>query len=173
MCSIPACDRRPARSAGSAPQRSARPRLFTDKPLCPAGPAERSPGLKRGARRHPGVAKLRTLTDHGAGWVFGNARTHNRLAREPAVGARAVVVFPEYARRPKPATARSTRPDPMRAARGIPVRSRLLLSEFALERLLALPRPDRPARVVTQLNRAATMHAPSPGRCRGPRHRGV
>ncbi|MEU3513292.1 alpha/beta hydrolase [Streptomyces longwoodensis] len=33
---------------------------------------------------------------HGAGWVFGNARTHDRLVRELAVGADAAVVFPEY-----------------------------------------------------------------------------
>ncbi|MFE7959557.1 alpha/beta hydrolase [Streptomyces sp. NPDC057413] len=33
---------------------------------------------------------------HGAGWVFGNAHTHDRLVREIAVGAEAAVVFPEY-----------------------------------------------------------------------------
>ncbi|MDX2681610.1 alpha/beta hydrolase [Streptomyces sp. NY05-11A] len=33
---------------------------------------------------------------HGAGWVFGNAHTHDRLVRELAVGAEAAVVFPEY-----------------------------------------------------------------------------
>ncbi|MBM9507340.1 alpha/beta hydrolase [Actinacidiphila acididurans] len=33
---------------------------------------------------------------HGAGWVFGNAHTHDRLVREIAVGAGAAVVFPEY-----------------------------------------------------------------------------
>jgi acetyl esterase len=33
---------------------------------------------------------------HGAGWVFGNAGTHDRLVRELAVGAEAAVVFPEY-----------------------------------------------------------------------------
>ncbi|MEU9557578.1 alpha/beta hydrolase [Streptomyces fumanus] len=33
---------------------------------------------------------------HGAGWVFGNAHTHDRLVRELAVGVRAAVVFPEY-----------------------------------------------------------------------------
>ncbi|WBQ03065.1 alpha/beta hydrolase [Kribbella sp. CA-293567] len=33
---------------------------------------------------------------HGAGWVFGNAHTHDRLARELAVGAGAALVFPEY-----------------------------------------------------------------------------
>ncbi|HEY8981826.1 MAG TPA: alpha/beta hydrolase [Streptomyces sp.] len=33
---------------------------------------------------------------HGAGWVFGNAHTHDRLVRELAVGSGAAVVFPEY-----------------------------------------------------------------------------
>ncbi|WP_089102812.1 alpha/beta hydrolase [Streptomyces hyaluromycini] len=33
---------------------------------------------------------------HGAGWVFGNAHTHDRLVRELAAGADAAVVFPEY-----------------------------------------------------------------------------
>ncbi|MEE1806871.1 alpha/beta hydrolase [Streptomyces sp. BE133] len=33
---------------------------------------------------------------HGAGWVFGNAHTHDRLVRELVVGAHAAVVFPEY-----------------------------------------------------------------------------
>ncbi|MEU9606003.1 alpha/beta hydrolase [Streptomyces sp. NPDC048057] len=33
---------------------------------------------------------------HGAGWVFGNARTHDRLVRELSVGVHAAVVFPEY-----------------------------------------------------------------------------
>ena len=33
---------------------------------------------------------------HGAGWVFGGIKTHDRLMRELAVGARAAVVFPEY-----------------------------------------------------------------------------
>jgi acetyl esterase/lipase len=33
---------------------------------------------------------------HGAGWVFGNAHTHDRLVRDLAIGAEAAVVFPEY-----------------------------------------------------------------------------
>ncbi|WP_326769410.1 alpha/beta hydrolase [Streptomyces sp. NBC_01591] len=33
---------------------------------------------------------------HGAGWVFGNAHTHDRLVCELAVGSNAAVVFPEY-----------------------------------------------------------------------------
>jgi acetyl esterase/lipase len=38
---------------------------------------------------------------HGAGWVFGNAHTHDRLVRELAVGAQAAVVFPEYSLSPE------------------------------------------------------------------------
>jgi acetyl esterase/lipase len=38
---------------------------------------------------------------HGAGWVFGNAHTHDRLVRDLAVGAHAAVVFPEYERSPE------------------------------------------------------------------------
>ena len=38
---------------------------------------------------------------HGAGWVFGDAGTHDRLVRELAVGTGAAVVFPEYDRSPE------------------------------------------------------------------------
>ncbi|MGW9530325.1 alpha/beta hydrolase [Paenibacillus terrae] len=38
---------------------------------------------------------------HGAGWVFGNAHTHDRLIRELAVGVQAAVVFPEYSLSPE------------------------------------------------------------------------
>ena len=38
---------------------------------------------------------------HGAGWVFGDAHTHDRLVRDLAVGAGAAVVFPEYDRSPE------------------------------------------------------------------------
>ena len=38
---------------------------------------------------------------HGAGWVFGNAHTHDRLVRELAVGTGAAVVFPEYSLSPE------------------------------------------------------------------------
>ncbi|MGP3925384.1 alpha/beta hydrolase [Streptomyces sp. 8N616] len=38
---------------------------------------------------------------HGAGWVFGDAHTHDRLVRELAVGSNAAVVFPEYDRSPE------------------------------------------------------------------------
>ncbi|MDR7275644.1 alpha/beta hydrolase [Catenuloplanes atrovinosus] len=38
---------------------------------------------------------------HGAGWVFGDFHTHERLVRELAVGAHAAVAFPEYSRSPE------------------------------------------------------------------------
>ena len=38
---------------------------------------------------------------HGAGWMFGNAHTHDRLIRELAVGAQAAVVFPTYSLSPE------------------------------------------------------------------------
>jgi acetyl esterase len=38
---------------------------------------------------------------HGAGWVFGDAGTHDRLIRELADGADAAVVFPEFSRSPE------------------------------------------------------------------------
>lgn len=37
---------------------------------------------------------------HGAGWVFGDAHTHDRLVRDLAVGTGAAIVFPEYTRSP-------------------------------------------------------------------------
>lgn len=38
---------------------------------------------------------------HGAGWVFGNAHTHDRLVREVATQSGAAIVFPEYDRSPE------------------------------------------------------------------------
>jgi acetyl esterase/lipase len=38
---------------------------------------------------------------HGAGWVFGDKLTHDRLVRELAVGCNAAVVFPDYRRSPE------------------------------------------------------------------------
>ncbi|HEY0500271.1 MAG TPA: alpha/beta hydrolase [Kutzneria sp.] len=38
---------------------------------------------------------------HGAGWVFGNAHTHDRLVRELTVKTEAAVVFPDYSRSPE------------------------------------------------------------------------
>ncbi|WAL69708.1 alpha/beta hydrolase [Amycolatopsis cynarae] len=41
------------------------------------------------------------LYTHGAGWVFGNAHTHNRLVRELTVRARAATVFVDYSLSPE------------------------------------------------------------------------
>ncbi len=41
------------------------------------------------------------LYTHGAGWVFGDAHTHDRLVRELTVAAGAATVFPEYSRSPE------------------------------------------------------------------------
>ena len=38
---------------------------------------------------------------HGAGWVFGNAHTHDRLIRELTHGTRAALVFPNYSLSPE------------------------------------------------------------------------
>jgi acetyl esterase len=38
---------------------------------------------------------------HGAGWVFGDKLTHDRLIRELAVSTQAAVVFPNYSRSPE------------------------------------------------------------------------
>jgi acetyl esterase/lipase len=38
---------------------------------------------------------------HGAGWVFGDALTHDLLVRKLAIGTRAAVVFPEYSLSPE------------------------------------------------------------------------
>src|SRR5438034_1109468 len=38
---------------------------------------------------------------HGAGWVFGNSHTHDRLIRVLATGANAAVVFPNFSPSPE------------------------------------------------------------------------
>jgi acetyl esterase/lipase len=53
--------------------------------------------------RPPGVRRPLAVIVyiHGAGWVFGNHHTHDRLIRELAVGAQAAVVFPNYSLSPE------------------------------------------------------------------------
>lgn len=41
------------------------------------------------------------LYTHGAGWVFGNEHTHDRLVRELAVGSQSAVVFTNYSLSPE------------------------------------------------------------------------
>ncbi|MCD0485697.1 alpha/beta hydrolase [Streptacidiphilus sp. ASG 303] len=56
-----------------------------------------APPVKRGATGPLPVV----LSIHGAGWVFGDEDTHDRLVREIATGAEAAVVFPVYDRAPE------------------------------------------------------------------------
>lgn len=52
--------------------------------------------------KHTSTTKLPViLYTHGAGWVFGNANTHDRLIRELAVGSNAAVVFTNYSLSPE------------------------------------------------------------------------
>jgi acetyl esterase len=51
-------------------------------------------------RGHSGPLPV-VLYFHGGGWVLGDRETHDRLVREIAAGARATVVFVEYARAPE------------------------------------------------------------------------
>ncbi|MFI1676317.1 alpha/beta hydrolase [Streptomyces sp. NPDC020607] len=73
----------------------AKPEIDEEWITVPGGPTG---GVRTRVVRPAGVrGKLPViLYIHGAGWVFGNAHTHDRLVRELAVGARAAVVFPEY-----------------------------------------------------------------------------
>lgn len=51
---------------------------------------------------HTSTTKLPViLYTHGAGWVFGNGHTHDRLIRELAVGSNAAVVFANYSLSPE------------------------------------------------------------------------
>ena len=79
---------------------SAKPEVDIEDTTVPGGPAgEVSVRILRpkGARGPlPAILYI-----HGAGWVFGNAHTHDRLIRELAVGAGAAVVFPNYSLSPE------------------------------------------------------------------------
>ena len=77
-----------------------KPTVDIDDTTVPGGPSGQvSVRILRpqGARRPLAVI----LYLHGAGWVFGNHHTHDRLIRELAVGAQAAVVFPNYSRSPE------------------------------------------------------------------------
>lgn len=52
-------------------------------------------------RGHTGAALPVVLYVHGAGWVFGSAATHDRLARDLVEVSGAAVVFPEYSLSPE------------------------------------------------------------------------
>ena len=60
----------------------------------------RSPSASCGRKDARGSLPV-VIYIHGAGWVFGNSHTHDRLIRELAVGTGAAVVFPNYSLSPE------------------------------------------------------------------------
>jgi hypothetical protein len=75
---------------------------------------------------------------HGAGWVFGNYHTHDRLIRELAVGAQAAVVFPNYSLAPEAKYPTAIQECDAVAARPMPTSSATLAS-------LSPPTASRPS----------------------------
>jgi acetyl esterase/lipase len=77
-----------------------RPDVEIDDTMVPGGPSGQ---VSVRILRPPGAAgPLPVIVYiHGAGWVFGDSHTHDRLIRELAVGSAAAVVFPNYSRSPE------------------------------------------------------------------------
>src|SRR4029078_11268774 len=102
----PAVPVRPRARGG--PQGGRRGAVGRDREARRRGPGHHRPGRSSGEGsirilRPYGVAGARPviLYSHGAGWVFGNAHTHDRLIRELAAGSGAAVVFPNYSLSPE------------------------------------------------------------------------
>ncbi len=75
------------------------PATFEDRDL-PVGPTGKTP--VRIYRPVATTGKLPVIVYvHGGGWVLGSKNTHDRLARELSVGAKALVVFVDYDRSPE------------------------------------------------------------------------
>ena len=78
----------------------AKPDVAIEKRSIPGGPKGEVPIVV--LKPKPTAGKLPVIVYiHGAGWVFGNAHTHDRLVRELAVGSGSIVVFPEYSLSPE------------------------------------------------------------------------
>jgi acetyl esterase/lipase len=77
-----------------------RPNVEIDDTITPGGPSGQ---VSVRILRPPGaVGRLPVIVYiHGAGWVFGNSHTHDRLIRELTVGSDAAVVFPNYSLSPE------------------------------------------------------------------------
>jgi acetyl esterase/lipase/S1-C subfamily serine protease len=68
--------------------------------VIPGGPSGEVP-VRIVRPQHAPVTLPVVVYVHGAGWVFGSRRTHDRLIRELATGAEAAVVFPDYSLAPE------------------------------------------------------------------------
>lgn len=79
---------------------AAKPEAAIEKRTIPGGPKGEVPVTIVRPANAIGTHGL-IVYIHGAGWVFGNAHTHDRLVRELAAGSGSVVVFPEYSLSPE------------------------------------------------------------------------
>ncbi|MBE1489300.1 alpha/beta hydrolase [Plantactinospora soyae] len=78
----------------------ARPDVDLDDRMVPGGPVGAI--RVRVVRPAGAIGRLPVILYlHGAGWVFGNCQTHDRLIRELAVGTGSAVVFPHYSLSPE------------------------------------------------------------------------
>lgn len=77
-----------------------RPGVETEDTVFPVGPTG-SVRLRIVRPRDSGGASPAIMHFHGGGWATGDVRTHDRLMRELAVGAGAVVFFLDYDRTPE------------------------------------------------------------------------
>jgi acetyl esterase len=78
----------------------AKPEVRVEDTYVPGGPSGQvSVRILRPKGRHGPLPVI--IYIHGAGWVFGNAHTHDRLIRELAAGTGAAVVFPNYSLSPE------------------------------------------------------------------------
>jgi acetyl esterase len=92
-----------ARGVLSSVQASVRPHLVdaeTADRVLPVGPGGATRIRVYRPQGAPGALPVVIYT-HGGGWVLGGTDTHDRLVRELAVGAGAVVVFVDYDRSPE------------------------------------------------------------------------
>lgn len=69
--------------------------------LIPGGPSGQVSVRILRPKNTVGQTLKAVLYIHGAGWVFGNAHTHDRLIRELAVKSGSAVVFPNYSLSPE------------------------------------------------------------------------
>ncbi|MFY1688466.1 alpha/beta hydrolase [Plantactinospora sp. WMMB782] len=93
----------PGGPTGQVPVRIVKPRGAGRFGGAGAGLGERLRSAAQEMMRPRGIGGMlpAVLYIHGAGWVFGDSLTHDRLIRELAVQANAAIVFPEYSRSPE------------------------------------------------------------------------
>jgi acetyl esterase len=78
----------------------AKPAVQTEDRVLPIGPTGKTRVRVLRPKGVTGVLPV-IVYFHGGGWVLGDPTTHDRLVRELAVGANAVVVFVDYDRSPE------------------------------------------------------------------------